>query len=328
MQTGRVFLGGLEHPHVGCVQTYLKGPKGAAPAHVVLPTPMGASGGNMPHGQSAGYLGKQYDPLVLDADPSKKDFKVADLLPPEYITSVRQERRQALRDAVDAGIKAFENSERAKLLDKDFSQAYTLMSSKEAREAFDIKAEPEALRQKYGMNKFGQSCLLARRMLERGVRFVTINMFETVFNEITWDIHGSRPFTPIQAYKEIVGPWFDNGYSSLLEDLKERGMLENTLVVCTGEFGRTPKVNPAGGRDHWPQCWSMFFAGGGVKGGQVIGASDEIGGYPKDRPVVAAEVTASIYHALGIDVGTELPGPQGRPMPVVDTGTRPIMDLL
>ena len=327
MQTGRVFLGGLEHPHVGCVLNYKKGSKGAAPAHVVLPTPMGASGGNMPHGQSAGYLGKQYDPLVLDADPSKKDFKVADLLPPEYITSVRQERRQALRDAVDAGIKAFENSERAKLLDKDFSQAYTLMSSKEAREAFDIKAEPEALRQKYGMNKFGQSCLLARRMLERGVRFVTINMFETVFNEITWDIHGSRPFTPIQAYKEIVGPWFDNGYSSLLEDLKERGMLENTLVVCTGEFGRTPKVNPAGGRDHWPQCWSMFFAGGGVKGGQVIGASDEIGGYPKDRPVVAAEVAASIYHALGIDVGTELPGPQGRPMPVVDTGVKPIMEL-
>ena len=327
MQTGRLFQGGIEHPHPGAVLAKLKGPKGATPAHVVLPTPMGPTGGNLPHGQNAGYLGKQFDPLVLNADPSKKEFKVADLLPPDYITAVRKDRRQALRDAIDDSVKAFENSANAKLLDANFSQAYTLMSSKEAREAFDVNAEPEALRQKYGMNKFGQSCLLARRMLERGGRFVTINMFETVFNEITWDIHGSRPFTPIQAYKEIVGPWFDNGYSTLLEDLQQRGMLENTLVVCMGEFGRTPKVNPAGGRDHWPQCWTIFFAGGGVKGGQVVGASDEIGGYPKDRPVTPSEVAATVYHALGIDGQHELPGPQGRPIPLVDYGVKPITEL-
>jgi arylsulfatase A-like enzyme len=159
------------------------------------------------------------------------------------------------------------------------------------------------------------------------VRFVTINMFETVFNEITWDIHGSRPFTPIQAYRDSVGPWFDNGYSTLLEELSQRGMLENTLVVCMGEFGRTPKINPAGGRDHWPQCWTIFFAGGGVRGGQVVGASDEQGGYPTDRPVTPAEVVATIYRSLGIDLHLELPGPQGRPVPIVDPGVREITEL-
>jgi len=327
MQTGRFFQGGIEHPHVGCVLTKLRGARGAVPAHVLLPTPMGPTGGNMPHGQAAGYLGKQYDPLLVNADPSKPDFKVPDLLSPGYLSSVREERRHKLRAAVDDSVRAFEADVNAKLLHTNFQQAYTLMSSAKAREAFDLKQEPEAVRKKYGLNKFGQSCLLARRMVERGVRFVTINMFETVFNEITWDIHGSRPFTPIAAYRDIVGPWFDNGYSSLLEELAQRGMLANTLVVAMGEFGRTPKVNPAGGRDHWPQCWSILFAGGGVQGGRIVGASDEIGGYPKDRPVTPAEVAATIYHSLGIDLSLELPGPQGRPVPVVDYGTKPIGEL-
>lgn len=327
MQTGRLFQGGIEHPHPGGVLSYLKGSKGDVPPYVLLPTPMGPTGGNLPHGQSAGYLGKTYDPLLINADPSKPDFKVPDLLPPDYITSVREERRKKLRDIIDKSIKAFEASDDAKLMDANFSQAYTLMSSQKAREAFDLSQEPEPVRQKYGMNKFGQSCLLARRMIERGVRFVTINMFETVFDEITWDIHGSKPFTPISAYKDIVGPWFDNGYSSLLEELQQHGLLENTLVVAMGEFGRTPKINPAGGRDHWPQCWTIMFAGGGVKGGQVVGSSDEIAAYPKDRPVTPAEVAASVYYALGIDLEHELPGPQGRPIPVVDYGVKPIMEL-
>ncbi len=327
MQTGRFFQGGIEHPHVGCVLGKVRGPKGAAPTHVVLPTPMGATGGNMPHGQSAGYLGKTYDPFVLNADPSKPDFKVPDLLPPGYISSLREERRHKLRSAVDGTVRAFEKSANARLLDENFAQAYRIMTSQVAREAFALRQEPEAVRRKYGMNKFGQSCLLARRMVERGVRFVTINMFETVFDEITWDIHGSRPFTPIAAYRDIVGPWFDNGFTSLIEELAQRGMLESTMVVATGEFGRTPKVNPAGGRDHWPQCWTMLFAGGGVKGGRVVGESDEIGGYPKDRPVTPAEAAATIYHALGINLETEFPGPQGRPIPVVDYGVKPIMEL-
>jgi hypothetical protein len=328
MQTGRLFTGGLEHPHIGSVLSYLKGPKGDVPAHVLLPRPMGATGGNMPHGQSAGYLGKSYDPFVLNADPSAKDFKVPDLLPPDYIGAIREERRRKLREAVDGHVKAFETSQDARLLEENFHQAYTLMSSAKAREAFDIHKESETTRQKYGMNKFGQSCLLARRMVERGVRFVTINMFETVFNEVTWDIHGSAPFTPIDAYRTLCGPWFDNGYTSLIEELKERGLYDNTIVVATGEFGRTPKINPAGGRDHWPQCWSMILGGGGIKGGQIIGASDATGGYPTDRPTPPADVAATLFSALGIRLTQELPSPGNRPLPVVEYSARPIRELL
>ncbi len=328
MQTGRLFTGGIEHPHIGATLQYLKGSRGDVPAHVLMPRPMGPTGGNLPHGQSAGYLGRSFDPLNLNADPSDKGFKVPDLLPPDYITAVREGRRKKLRESIDGAVKAFEASPEARLMDENFNQAYALMSSTKTREAFDLTKESEETRKKYGMNKFGQSCLLARRLLERGTRFVTINMFETVFNEITWDIHGSSPFTPIDAYRTLCGPWFDNGYSSLVEELKANGLYENTIVVAMGEFGRTPKINPAGGRDHWPQCWSMIMGGGGIKGGQVIGASDAIGGYPTDRPTTPADVAATIYRALGIDLTHELPGPGTRPIPVVDYNARPITELL
>jgi hypothetical protein len=328
MQTGRLFSAGLEYPHIGCVLGQVKGTRGELPAHIVMPRVMGATGGNLPHGQSAGFLGKQHDPFVLNADPSDKNFKVPDLLPPDYITAVREDRRKNLRDAIDGAVKSFEASQEAKLLDANFHQAYKLMSSSAAREAFDLTKEPQSVRDRYGMNKFGQSCLLARRLIERGVRFVTINMFETVFNEITWDIHGSAPFTPIDAYRTLCGPWFDNGYSSLVEDLTQRGLYNKTVVCATGEFGRTPKINPAGGRDHWPQCWSMIMGGGGIKGGHVVGASDEIGGYPKDRPTTPADVAATLYRALGIDLEHELISPGNRPIPVVEYSARPLTELL
>src|SRR5438093_12721450 len=197
MQTGRLFQGGIEYPHIGCVLSKLKGPKGDVPPHVLLPRPIGNTGGNMPHGQSAGYLGKTYDPFVLNADPSDPNFKVPDLLPPAYLTSMRVDRRKSLREMVDSAARSMDGSQDARLLNTTFNQAYTLMSSARAREAFSIKDETEKTRERYGMNRFGQSCLLARRLIERGVRFVTVNMFETVFNEITWDIHGSKPFSPI-----------------------------------------------------------------------------------------------------------------------------------
>lgn len=327
MQTGRLFQGGIEHPSIGCVLSKLRGPRDDAPPHVLLPRPIGATGGNMPHGHSAGFLGKQFDPFILNSDPSTPDFKVPDLLPPEYISAMRVDRRRKLRDLVDGSVKDFEVSPDARLLDNNFHQAYTLMSSAKMREAFDLSREPDAVKVKYGRNRFGLSCLLARRMIERGVRFVTINMFETVFNEITWDIHGSAPFSPISCYRDLIGPMFDNAYASLLEDLHDRGLLQTTMVAATGEFGRTPKVNPAGGRDHWPQCWTMLFAGGGIKGGQIIGASDEIGAYPRDRPVTPGEAAATIMHSLGIDLETDLPGLQGRPIRAVEHGVNPINEL-
>jgi hypothetical protein len=327
MQTGRLFQAGIESPHVGSILGFLRGPKGDVPPHVLLPHAIGNTGGNMPHGQTAGFLGKIHDPFVLNADPSDPNFAVRDLLPPDYITAIRADTRRNLRSIVDGAVKSFEASPDARLLDASFDQAYTLISSAKAREAFDLSKEPDALKEKYGRNRFGMSCLLARRLIEAGVRFVTVNMFETVFNEITWDIHGSAPFSPIEAYRDLLGPMFDNAYASLIEDLHDRGLLDATMVVAMGEFGRTPKINPAGGRDHWPQCWTVSMAGGGVKGGQVIGASDDIGGYPKDRPIPAGQVAATVLHGLGIDLTKDLPGPQSRPIRVVDHGIEPITEL-
>jgi uncharacterized protein (DUF1501 family) len=327
MQTGRLFTGGINTPHVGCALEFLKGRRSDMPAHVIVPEPMGPTGGNMPHGQDAGFLGKTFDPFVLNADPSAKDFKVPDLLPPKDLGEVRLQRRKSLRQLVDSAVKNFEASESAQLMDQNFADAYRLMTSDNAREAFDLTKEPMKVRERYGMNRFGQCCLLARRLVERGVRFVTVNSFITVFNEITWDIHGSKPFTSIEGMRDLVAPMYDQGYSALIEDLHQRGMLEKTMVTNLAEFGRTPKVNPAGGRDHWPQCWTIGFAGGGVQGGRVIGKSDESGGYPAERPVNPGNVVATIYQALGIDLETELPGPQGRPYPVVDRGVEPIHEL-
>jgi hypothetical protein len=327
MQTGRLFTAGVNTPHVGCAMTYLRGARNELPSHVILPDVMGPTGGNMPHGQDAGFLGKAYDPFVLSADPSQKNFRVPDLLPPGYLAGARVDRRRKMREAVDGAVKDFEGSENAKLMDSDFDTAFRLMTSTRAREAFDLSKEPESVRQRYGMNRFGQSCLLARRLVEADVRFVTVNTFLTVFNEITWDIHGSTPFTSITGMKDIVAPMYDQGYSALIEDLQDRRMLDNTLVCCLAEFGRTPRINPSGGRDHWPQCWTSYFAGGGVKGGRVIGRSDDIGAFPAERPVSPAEVVATIYHSLGVDLETILPGPQGRPFAVVDSGVKAVKEL-
>jgi hypothetical protein len=327
MQTGRLFTGGVEHPHIGCVLGYLKGRKGDVPPHVLVPRPIGRTGGNMPHGQTAGYLGKPHDPFVLNADPSAKDYKVPDLLPPDYISATRAARRQKMRAAVEGALDVFEKTPAAKQMDDNFSLAYRLMSSKTAREAFDLHRETDKVRDRYGRTRFGQSCLLARRLIERGVRFVTVNMFETVFSEITWDIHGSKPFTDINEMSKLVAPNFDQAYSALLEDLSERGMLSSTIVTAMGEFGRTPKINPAGGRDHHPGVWTMIMGGGPIKGGRVVGESDALGYTPKTRPVMPSEVAATLYQGLGIDPHKELPGPQGRPLPLADFNVKPIKEL-
>jgi hypothetical protein len=274
MQTGRLFGGGIEYPHFGSVVSRMKGPRNDTPPYVLLPRPIGATGGNLPHGQCAGYLGETFDPFIPNT-----------------------------ASALGPGLSA------------------------RARGAFDTSAEPAALRDRYGRTRFGQSCLLARRLVEQGVRFVTVNMFETVFNEITWDIHGSAPFSPIECYRNNVGPNFDNAYTALLDDLSLRGLLETTMVLAFGEFGRTPRINAAGGRDHHPACWTVLFAGGMIQGGRLVGTSDGTGAVPRDRPVSTAEIAATVYHGLGIDPALELPGPDGRPLRLVDDGARPIHEL-
>jgi uncharacterized protein (DUF1501 family) len=327
MQTGRLFTGGVEHPHVGCALGYLKGGRGELPAHVLLPKPIGRTGGNLPHGHSAGYLGKPYDPFILNADPNAPNFKVPDLLPPDYLSAVRAERRQKLRDAVDGATEAFEQSGAAKQLDDNFKLAYKLMSSAKARDAFALEKEPGKTKDRYGRTRFGQSCLMARRLIEAGVRFVTVNMFETVFDEVTWDIHGSKPFTDIVQMSKEVAPNFDTAFTALLEDLSDRGLLATTMVVAVGEFGRTPKVNPAGGRDHHPGAWTIVIGGGPLKGGVIVGETDEHAYAPKSRPVTPAEVAATLYKGLGLDPHKELPGPQNRPLPLADYNVKPINEL-
>jgi hypothetical protein len=186
-----------------------------------------------------------------------------------------------------------------------------------SHEPVSLRAEPNF---HYGSSSFGRSCLVARRLVERGVRMVTVNMFDTIFNTVTWDCHadGGMLNSGLDDYRETLCPMFDLAYSALLEDLYQKGLLEKTLVVAMGEFGRTPRINPCGGRDHWPGVWSILFAGGGVKGGQVIGSSDRLGAEPRDRPVRPAEVVATIYRALGVDPATLLMAPDGRSFPLVD----------
>ncbi len=312
LQTGRLFNDGSSAPHAGCALSYLKGRRGALPAHVVLPGAMGSTGGKLPHGQDAGYLGRSHDPFVLA---------------PGEIGVVRVDRRRRLRDVVDSTVADYEASQAAKLMDSDFASAFRRLTSVQAREAFDLSREPQRVRERYGDNRFGQSCLLARRLIEAGVRFVTINTFQTVFGEITWDIHGSAPFTSMQDMRDVVCPMYDRATTALIEDLADRGLLDETLVACLSEFGRTPRINPAGGRDHWPQCWTVYFAGGGVQGGRTVGRSDEIGAFPAERPTEPAEVVATIYRSLGLDLGATLPGPLGEPLPLVDKGVQAIEEL-
>jgi len=187
-------------------------------------------------------------------------------------------------------------------------------------ETIDTSREKASVRERYGADNFGQSCLAARRLIEDGVRLVTVNMFDSVFDKITWDCHadGGALGTDLDDYGRVLCPLFDRAYTTLLDDLTDRGMFDDTLVLAMGEFGRTPKINPRGGRDHWPGCWSILAAGGGIRGGQVIGSSDSIGAEPKDRPITPAEIAATVYATLGVDPATRLPGPDGEQRTLTD----------
>src|SRR5262249_36136325 len=304
MQTGYLFRGGREYPHYGSVLSQVRGPRpGGLPPFVVLPAPIGNTGVSVSHGQGAGYLGTSHEPFVLGGlDPA------------------RMKTSTALLDAVDGAHRAFDASDRA-------DQAFGPLFSERAKKAFDLAGEKSDLRARYGDNTFGQSCLLARRLVEHGVRLVTVNMFDTVFNEITWDCHadGGSLAVTLDDYKNTLCPMFDTAYTALLEDLHQRGMLSSTLVLAMGEFGRTPQLNPRGGRDHWPGVWSVLFAGADVLGGQVVGASDRLGAEPKDRPTTPEQVAATVYRGLSVDLNTRLSGPDGQTMPIVEA--EPVEEL-
>jgi hypothetical protein len=319
MQTGWLFRGGIEHPHYGAVLSKLRGSRGGLPPYVVLPEPIGNTGVNVPHGQHAGYLGPEHDPVYLHADPASADFRAPQFDVRLKADPARLASPRGLVHAVDSAQRAYETSARASNRTSAEQEAYRRLFSRESKWAFDINQEPGHVRARYGRNTFGQSCLLARRLVEHGVSLVTVNMFDTVFNKTTWDCHanGGDLSSTLDDYRTTLCPIFDTAYTALLTDLSEHGLLASTLVVAMGEFGRTYKLNSRGGRDHWPGVWTIVMAGGGVPGGKVVGASDARGAEPSARPVHPSELAASIYRALDIDPKAQLGGPEDRSMPLV-----------
>lgn len=263
------------------------------PPYVITPFPHCDSKAYITPGQYGGCLGARFDPFVLDADPNAKDFKVRNLSLEQGLTMDRLEERLDLLHGLGAHAASIVSPQMADI-DIFTQQAATILQSGKAAEAFDLSKEPDSVRERYGRHSWGQSHLLARRLVEAGTRFVT-----TVNGpSITWDTHKDN----FNGLKNRLVPPMEQAYAALLDDLEERGLLDTTLVVWMGEFGRTPKINIDAGRDHWPGCYSVLLAGGGVRGGQVIGASDSIGAFPKDRPTTPAEIHATMYAALGYDV--------------------------
>lgn len=299
MLTGYAQTPATEYPSFGAIVAKELGYRRSLPPFVALPSP--------PIG--SGYLGAGYGAFTVAGDPNAPEFAVRDVRPPMEVSAARLKRRETLLSLVDGAVKAFESADGPKSLSEFQKRAYALITSPAAKEAFALDQEPESARRAYGRTTFGQSALLARRLVERGVRFVTVTRGG-------WD-HHANIFTQLD---EGMLAEVDQTVSALLTDLHQRGLLQKTLVLCMGEFGRTPTVNYAVGRDHWPDVASLLIAGAGVPGGQILGASDARGAYPKERPVTPGDLAATIYHLLGIDSAKEHHTRDGRPIKILAQG--------
>ena len=294
----------FKHPVFGSVVAKELGPRNGLPPFVVVP--------NRDICADAGFLGAAYDPFIT-GNPTKKDFSVQDLTLPTGVGLEEAQGRMGLLASLDARIEGLERSGVIESLDYFSQKAFDLVTSPAAKKAFNLNAESDALRDAYGRTTAGQGALLARRLIEAGVRLVTL------FHG-GYDTHSDNDKTNAKLYPE-----FDQAFAALLEDMDSRGMLDSTLVLALGEFGRTPKINHSAGRDHWPGAFSIAAAGAGVPGGQVIGATDENGAYPVDRPVSIEDLGATLYKKLGIDSTREY-HTVGRPVRINDGGT-PIPEL-
>jgi hypothetical protein len=299
MMTGYKPTPAVEYPSLGSV----------LPRHMAVPD-FQVGGGKL---SGHGFLSSEFRPFAVGGDPAKAGFGMRDLTFYPGVDGERLDRRRRFLAALDRFAGGVEESPSAPS-DPAFEQAYRLVTSRDAKRAFDLDAEPLALRQRYGSRTIGQSCLLARRLIERGVPFVTVN-------NPGWDTHTGaytrlkEGYTGAQVPVGLV-PSLDLALSALLDDLTDRGLLEETLVVVMGEFGRTPKLNTDGGRDHWPRVFSVVLAGAKVPGGQVIGASDAVGESPQDRPITPADLACTIYSLLGIDPRQKLVTTDGRPIEI------------
>jgi len=308
------FNGGLkpnnQHPSMGSVIANELGPRGPIPPYVCLPT--------MHPSASSAYLGPKAAPFTIEADPSSPGFMVPDLQPPLSVDATRVDDRRGLLSKVDR----FQKSAEAKAnkgtreLGVFAQRATELMTSKAAKEAFIINKESAKLRDAYGRTTLGQSCLMARRLVEAGVRCVTVD-------HANWDTH----FHNFRVLKEDLLPKFDKAIPTLFRDLDDRGLLKNTVVVLTGEFGRTPKINGQAGRDHWSRSFTVAIGGGGVQGGRIVGKSDKWAMDPAENPYGPEDLCATVYHLLGINPRSEMHKPDGRPVMLTNNG-RVIKELL
>lgn len=311
----------LEYPAFGAVLAEVRAQSGVLPPNIAVPS-FRVGGGKMTGG---GYLPGRTRPFSVGGDPSKADFQVRDLDFYKGLDLTRLDRRRQFVNALDEFNRTLDRSA-ASVEDSDLERAFRLISSPEARTAFNLTDEPQEVRRRYGNKSIGQCCLLARRLIERGVSFVTVN-------NRGWDTHNDLYTRLKEGYtgaKVGVGliPSLDLALTALIEDLVDRGLFDETLIVVMGEFGRTPKLNTAGGRDHWPRVFSTVLAGGGVQGGQVIGSSDSVGEGPKDRPVTPSDLAATIYSLLGIDPKLELHTSDGRPVRVAPYEAEAVSEII
>jgi hypothetical protein len=299
-------------PCYGSVLSWLQRERPADLPHAALPHVM-HNVVRLP-GQTAGFLGAAYAPYQVESDPSLPRFDPGQLTLPAGLAPERLENREALLRIVDRQLDRSERLVRAGLMGVPYERVFTLLRSERVRRAFDISAEPDGVRERYGRNKHGQSVLLARRLVEAGTRFVTV--FDGVYNgqDANWDSHASV----FARHRDHLLPPADQAFAALVEDLDRRGMLEETLVVALGEFGRTPKINASGGRDHWPDCYSVALAGGGVRGGAVYGESDAEGAYPASDPVRPGDLAATLFRQFGLDWTREIRDGTGRPFPAAE----------
>ena len=307
MFTGYLPTPAIRHPAMGAVVSHEFGPKNNLPAWVGLP--------NVPVGVGTGYLSSKYGAFELGADPGQKNFQVRDIALPKGLTEERFERRRSAREALEDHFRQTEsNPAELDAMGEFYQQAYKLISSAEARKAFSLEGEPDAMVKLYGeypRRSIGRQLMLARRLVEAGVRLVTV-MYSGAQG---WDNH--------VRIKEAVNeglPAFDHAFSGLIADLDQRGLLDSTLVTVTSEFGRTPKVNENGGRDHWARCYSQVLAGGGITRGQIYGASNSTAAEPDRDPVTVENFLATVYHQMGVNAEDRLLAPGGRPIDIVRDG--------
>jgi len=329
-----------DFPHYGATLAHLRPPKGVVAPFVSLPWLISTSTNTVP-GQNASFLGRAMDPLRLEIPPTGAlNFTPPLSSLPAGVSFERLKARQSLRDGLEAH-DLLERNATAKDMSRLYSRAFRFLDSQEATRAFRLEQEPASLRERYGMNVFGQSLLLARRLVEAGVPMITVywpdrkepeafinNGVKDSVAVPAWDTHGRKVGnTPnFPALRERLLPPLDIASTALLDDLRSRGLLDQTLVVWTGEFGRSPRVNSDAGRDHYGNVFSAMLAGGGIRGGQVYGTSDKNGAFPSDNPVSPGAFAATLFHCLGVPPGAEIPDRLGRPVKIADG--MPIQSLL